>query len=100
MNPIFISSPVRRSGTTLLQRLLCSAPNTLIFGESCVNDFSFFIGTINSRQLVFSQNKNWRNEQLTSVLNGQINNWIPDLMPEIDGYLDVFTKSSLSVIEN
>ncbi|MFK8009758.1 MAG: sulfotransferase [Saprospiraceae bacterium] len=93
--PIIISSPVRRSGTTLLQRLLTSAPNTLIYGESCANDFQMFTNFYLAKQLQLAASKNWRNEQLDSVLEGNVNDWIPDLMPNIDEYLEDMKKSFL-----
>lgn len=37
LQPLLIASPVRRSGITLLQRLLCPAPNSFVFGEGCAN---------------------------------------------------------------
>ncbi len=98
MNPILISSPVRRSGTTLLQRLLCSSSNALIFGESCANDFNLLTNLLVSKQMVLGQNKEWRNTQLASVLNKETNDWIPDLMPDIDNYLEAVKKASFSIL--
>lgn len=39
LSPIFISSPLGRSGTTLLQRLICSSDNGICYGESLAQDF-------------------------------------------------------------
>lgn len=85
--PIIISAPVRRSGTTLLQRLLSSSSNGIIFGETCANDFLFGLNLFLSRQSVLGMNNQWRNQQLQAVLAGEVNDWIPDLMPNIDAYL-------------
>jgi hypothetical protein len=38
LEPLFVTAPVTRCGTTLLQRLICSAPNALLFGESVAAD--------------------------------------------------------------
>ena len=43
LDPLVITSPVIRSGTTLLQRLLCSSPSALIYGELCAQDLEFFL---------------------------------------------------------
>lgn len=96
--PIIISSPVRRSGTTLVQRLLSSASDTLIYGESCANDFQMFTNFYLSKQLQLRQSKDWRTEQLEAVLSGKVNDWIPDLFPDIDGYLDVMKNSFLRLL--
>lgn len=40
----------------------------------------------------------FRNQQLLSVLDGKVNSWIPDLMPEIDEYLSVYQNALLSII--
>jgi len=89
-HPICITSPLRRSGTTLLQRLLCSSPDALIYGESCANDFNLLANLFSNKEMLFLQNKEARNHQLQEVLNGNVNDWIPDLMPEIDGYIDAY----------
>lgn len=41
-SPILVVSPALRAGTTLLQRLLCSAPNTLIQGDLVGQEMEFF----------------------------------------------------------
>ncbi len=96
--PICIASPVRRSGTTLLQRLLCSASNGLIYGESCANDLFMLSNLFLTKQSYFEASKDWRNGQLRSVLEGDVNDWIPDLMPDIDGYLDAYKTAVISLV--
>ena len=98
LSPIIIASPVRRSGTTLMQRLLCSSTNTLIYGESCANDFSIFANLLANKEMIFMQSKNWLNQQLDEVLDGSgLNNWIPDLMPDIEGYIAAYKASIVSL---
>jgi len=96
-HPICIASPLRRSGTTLIQRLLCSSPNALIYGESCANDFNLLANLYSNKEMLFLQNKEARNHQLKEVLNGNVNDWIPDLMPEIDGYIDAYKNIVFSL---
>ncbi len=98
--PILIASPVRRSGTTLLQRLLCSADNALIYGESCVNELQILINMAQQRQLFFQSSRQFRDEMLQGVLNGEVNNWIPDLMPDMEGYLAAIMPRYLSILEH
>jgi len=96
--PVFIVSSVRRSGTTLLQRLLCSSSNSLIYGENCANDINLFCNLISTKQSVFQTSKDWYDNQLDAVLQGNVNTWIPDLMPDIEGYLAAYKTGMLSII--
>lgn len=98
--PICIASPVRRSGTTLIQRLLSSAPNALIYGESCANDFQMLAGIYANKESLLLHAKDWRNDQLAKVLNGSVNDWIPDLMPDIDYFLSNYKKILYALVEN
>lgn len=91
--PLLVSSAVRRSGTTLVQRLLCSASNTLIYGESCAYEIIFLLHVYQSKQLNFSTGKLQRDELLKQVLNGKVDDWITDLMPPVDDFLEVHKKN-------
>jgi len=99
MKPILISSPTRRSGTTLIQRLLTSAPNTIIYGETCANDIMMLTNLYSYKASYFESSKKWRNDQLKSVLKGEVNQWIPDLMPDVDNYLEALKTSFYSTFQ-
>ena len=99
LDPILIASPVRRSGTTLLQRLLCSAPNTLIYGENCVNELEIFNNFYFSKLLSFQYGQEGRDRLLQKVLDGDANDWITDLMPEMKGYLQALEESCFSIFK-
>ncbi len=89
--PIFIASPIQRCGTTLLQRLLSSAPNTLIFGETVANDIHLLASLYQNKQMLLNGAQNtWREQQLQAVLSGEVNDWIPDLLPNTEQYLSNF----------
>ena len=98
--PIFIASPVRRSGTTLLQRLLCSAENAIIYGENCANDLHLLSNLLASKHSILDQTKNWRNRQLQSVLEGDVNDWIADLMPDVNTYLEVYKNLLITLTDH
>ncbi|MEM8906828.1 MAG: sulfotransferase [Bacteroidota bacterium] len=100
LHPVLIASPVRRSGTTLLQRLLCSAPNALIYGENCANELQIFSNILLSKQLFFQSSSAVRDELLERVLAGEVNDWIADLMPPMAGYQAALQKSCLSIFEH
>ncbi len=96
--PIIISSPTRRSGTTLIQRLLTSASNTLIYGETCANDFHSFTNIYLSKHLQLMPSRGWRTDQTREVLGGNVNDWIPDLLPDVDAYLENLKSSSIQLL--
>jgi hypothetical protein len=83
-----------------MQRLLSSAPNALIYGESCANDIIMFTNLYLSKEMYFNSSKNWRNDQLAKVLDGQVNDWFPDLMPDIDGYLTSVKSSFFALFQH
>ena len=97
--PILIASPVRRSGTTLIQRLLCSSENTLIYGESCAGELQILLNVLTSRHLYFQSSQKMRDEILQEVLEGQVNEWIPDLMPNLEEYLKILPQRYLSIFQ-
>lgn len=97
--PLFISSPVTRSGTTLVQRLLTSAPNCLIYGEHCAHDFKFYLNHIAHQNLFFQSQPGWRDQEISTVLAGDGDGWIPDLMPPLGGYLDRLAGSVYSILQ-
>lgn len=98
--PILIASPVQRCGTTLIQRLLSSSTDTLIFGETVANDLHIFASLYQNKQLMIGGPHNaWRDQQLAQVLAGEVNAWIPDLLPARDAYLENYKKALLNYCE-
>lgn len=98
--PVFIASPVQRCGTTLIQRLLSSASDTLVFGESVANDIHIFASLYQNKQLMIGGPHNaWRDQQLAQVLAGEVNAWIPDLLPAREAYLASYKKTLLDYCE-
>jgi len=84
--PIIVSSPTVRAGTTLLQRLLCSAPNTLVYGELCGTELQIFLNFYLSKALFYAHGQEMRDDILHQVLKGEVNDWITDLMPDMAAY--------------
>ena len=98
LNPVIITSPTIRSGTTLLQRLLCSATNALIYGETCAHDLELFLTVYQSRALMYGMGKPGYAARLSRVQAGEVNDWILDLMPGIDGYLEALGRSCFALL--
>ncbi|MEL6637832.1 MAG: sulfotransferase [Bacteroidota bacterium] len=97
--PLLLSSAVRRSGTTLVQRLLSSAPNCLIYGETCAYDLQFGLQVYLSKQLQFQVRAAQQDALLAKVLAGDANDWIADLMPPVADYLAAQKTHCLGVVD-
>ncbi len=96
LDPLIVTSPIQRSGTTLLQRLLCSAPNTLIYGEGAAADLEFFL-TVHAMKV--QEQGMWRQvnqQKMERVLRGDVNDWILDLKPDAEGYLLALQKAAFA----
>lgn len=91
--PIFIAAPVRRSGTTLLQRLCCGSGEALVFGESAANDLVQAGMMFDYKRQFVSYNAGRRDELLAEVREGKVNQWIPDILPEIEEYLAIHAEA-------
>jgi hypothetical protein len=98
LDPLIITAPVIRSGTTLLQRLLCSSRQALIYGEMCAQDLEFFLNLYTFKAQEYNYHKPTFTLGLQRVLAGEVNDWIPDLMPDVDGYLAAMSQSAFAGI--
>ena len=96
LDPLLVTSPTIRSGTTLLQRLLCSSPRALIYGEMCGQDLRMTLNLYSSRTLILTGNKEYYQRTMRQVLEGQVNDWILDLTPDVEEYLAAVGRSSFS----
>lgn len=100
LSPVLVTSPTVRSGTTLLQRLLCSSPDALIYGEEIGKDLDLQLQIFSSRKLVYSHSRQRFAGSLERVLAGDGNDWIVDLMPDLDGYLEALQRGALAGLES
>lgn len=96
LKPILLTSPTIRCGTTLLQRLLCSSENALIYGEEIAKDLEMQLQLFASRKMVYTHSHQRFAISLDRVIRGDTSDWIPDLMPEIGGYLDALHQGSFA----
>lgn len=85
--PVLVTSPAIRSGSTLLQRLLCSSPDAIVFGEEIGKDLDLQLQILASRRLVYTHSRPRFAGGLRRVLAGDTGDWIADLMPDLDDYL-------------
>ncbi len=86
--PLLVTSPSIRCGTTLLQRLLCSSRNALVYGEEVGKDLDLQLQILASRRMVYAHSRARFADRLERVVRGDGDGWMLDLMPDLDGYLD------------
>src|SRR5258706_12344259 len=86
LDPLILTAPTIRCGTTLLQRLICSSPHGLMFGETAANDLitALQLGAI--KTTMYGQNRNQFATSLATFQQGDVNDWMIDLLPDVDGY--------------
>lgn len=99
LSPVLVTSPTVRSGTTLLQRLLCSSPDALVFGEEIGKDLDLQLQIFSSRKLVYAHSRQRFASGLERVLAGDSGDWILDLMPDVDGYLDALHRGAFAGLD-
>ena len=97
--PTVITSPIQRSGTTLLQRLICSSSNSIVYGDNCANEIHMFINYYTVRALLLVQNERSWEDTRKAVMHRDVNGWIPNLMPEMKGYHRQLAKSSFGIVK-
>lgn len=85
--PIFIAAPVRRSGTTLLQRLCCGSGEAIVFGELAADDFFQLGQVMQYKKQMVAMGGRQRDRMLQEVIDGKVNQWIPDLLPFMKDYV-------------
>lgn len=99
LQPIIVSSPTTRSGTTLLQRLLCSSDNAIVYGEVCSSDLDLYLNFFINRAMMYQFNRVKLDSSLQSFKQGEVNDWILDLMPDLDGYLSALGTACFGGID-
>jgi hypothetical protein len=100
LDPVLLTSPAVRSGTTLLQRLLCSAGNALVYGEEVGKDLDLQLQVLAAREHVYRHHRQAFADRLAGVLAGDRDQWLVDLMPDIDGYLGALRQGALAGLSN
>jgi hypothetical protein len=89
LDPIIILSAAPRMGTTLVQRLLCSARDCLIFGDTIGHDAAFLASYLSSKQIAIRSHAPRTDPLLQGVLGGNTAEFIADLSPPSEAHLDV-----------
>jgi hypothetical protein len=87
LDPLIVTAPTIRCGTTLLQRLICSSQHALLFGEPAGNDLVTALRVIKVQTSMYAANREQFAGGLDAFAGGNRNDWMIDLMPDLDGYL-------------
>ena len=90
--PIIILSPATRMGTTLVQRLLCSAKDCLIYGDTIGNEAAFLLSWLASKQFALQHQAARHDAMLDAVLSGDTSEFIAELSPRAAGYQEQLVK--------
>jgi hypothetical protein len=98
--PLLLTSPCVRSGTTLLQRLLCSSGNALVYGEEVGKDLALQLQVLASRKLVYAHSRQRFADSLSRVLAGDTDDWLIDLMPDLDAYLGALDAGAFAGLDS
>jgi hypothetical protein len=80
-SPVIVISPAVRAGTTLVQRLLCSAPNTLIYGDLTGQEMDFLAKYVYSRQQMLAHHESLAGPQREVVRAGGTDEFLTALTP-------------------
>jgi hypothetical protein len=91
IEPVLVVAPTRRCGTTLVQRLLNSSRNTIIYGEN----FGFtesLPGIIGSYMSRWDAKKHNADATMRQFLNGDRTLEASTLFPELGGYVKVLAS--------
>lgn len=95
-SPVIVISPAVRAGTTLVQRLLCSAPNTLIYGDLVGQEMEFFAKYSNSKEQMMRLQAGQIAPVRTAVLAGRTDDFITPLAPTLACYTNSLHDAALT----
>ncbi len=97
--PVIVLSPIQRAGTTLVQRLLCSASNALIYGDTVGQEVEFFAKYATARGAMLGYQQSDFAPVRRAVLAGNVSDFITPLAPTLGAYLDGFRQAAHGWLE-
>ena len=97
MAPVIVSAPTGRNGITLIQRLLNSSSQIIVYGENA-HLVSTFPGLSNSIVQLLN-NKLIFDQALQHFLNGNTDGWTSNLWPDVSGYIRITLENTFRYFE-
>jgi len=88
---LFVSSPTARCGTTVVQRLLCSSPHALVFGEYSGGALVEFAQALATRSKLLTRTEMHRTDLARALAGEQF--WYPHLLGDAPGFVELFHNS-------
>lgn len=95
--PIIVAAPVPRCGTTLVQRLLCSSPRCLIYGELVLQDLLEVARGLRTRAAILRDHGPRLAETWRRVLAGDVDHWLVNLFPDQHAYMAAVAEAFLAL---
>lgn len=92
MEPVFVTAPTGRNGITLLQRLLNSSKQIIVYGEN-----NYLVNGLPRQLLQFIQMLNSKEEfddALDVFLNDNLDGWTSNLWPDVTGYVSTAIENA------
>lgn len=90
LDPLLVTAPTIRCGTTLVQRLISSSPDAMIFGEQAADELATALQLIAARTQVLQANGAQFEASLAAFEAGDHGDWMIDLLPDAGGWLRAF----------
>lgn len=88
---VLVSSPTSRCGTTLVQRLLCSSPDALVFGEPVGLGLVELVQGLARRTQILARADEHRADLARALAGEQF--WYPHLLGDAAGFVELFRES-------
>lgn len=96
LSPVVIISPAMRAGTTLVQRLLCSARNALIYGDIVGQEMEFFANYVLARDQMLQCQQFQAVPMREAVLRGDVADFITPLAPTLTVHVGGLQRAALA----
>jgi len=91
--PVFIWAPAQRCGTGLLQRLITSSKEVIVFGED-----RFFTDNLPNLMLEHAEHAEQIKQDTGKLASGDHSGWYPSALPNYEGYLDALAGAFQLVV--
>jgi hypothetical protein len=99
LDPIVVTSPSIRCGTTLVQRLLCSSGEAVIWGEVAGQELETAASYLAGRALLLRGHAERLAEGRRRVLEEAVDEWLVDLTPDVEAYLQALGRGLVTFLE-
>lgn len=97
---VVVTSPGRRSGTTLLMRLMNNSENGIILGENACASVIYLMQYAVHHAYTFGPGTPFYNTMMDETLKGNNVHWVPDLMPHVEFYSEKLKASCFAMLEH